>query len=75
MLELYSMSQNHLPGLNDGSSATKHQTSQVNGTSLGRQLLHRPDYVSLGLQLDRETLEQGLDAILTPSVLESPYSN
>ncbi|KAJ6087984.1 hypothetical protein N7467_006898 [Penicillium canescens] len=73
-LELYPMSHNHLPGLNGGSSATKPQTCQVNGTSLGRQLLHQPGYVSLGLQLDRETLEQGLDVIFVASVLEFRYN-
>lgn len=67
------MSHNHLPGLNGRSSATKPQTCQVNGTSLCRQLLHQPSYVSLGLQLDRETLDQGLDAILAASALESRY--
>ena len=68
---LYPMSHNHLLGLNGGSFATKPQTCQVNSTILCRQLLHQPGYVSLGLQLDRETLEQGLDAILAASALES----
>ncbi|KAJ5742816.1 uncharacterized protein N7511_011217 [Penicillium nucicola] len=76
VLELFPMSHNNLPGLNSGSSATEPQTSQVHSTSLGRQLLHRPGYVSLGLKLDRKTLDQGLDAILAPSpVVESRYSN
>ncbi|OQD79944.1 hypothetical protein PENANT_c041G02365 [Penicillium antarcticum] len=75
-LELFPVPHNNLPEVNGGSSATKSsQTSQVNGASLSRQLLHRPGYVSLGLKLNRNTLEQGLDAILAPSVVESRYSN
>ncbi|KAL3482953.1 hypothetical protein BJX62DRAFT_231319 [Aspergillus germanicus] len=34
------------------------------GESEGHRLLHRPGYVSLGLQLDRASLVQGLDTLL-----------
>lgn len=34
--------------------------------SIGRYLLHRPGYISLGLQLSRDSLESGLDALFAP---------
>jgi hypothetical protein len=74
-LEMYPTSQNNLPELSHESSATTSPTTQVNDTSLGRQLLLQPGYVSLGLKLDREALARGLDAILAPSVVEPRYSN
>ncbi|KAJ5090928.1 transcriptional regulator family: Fungal Specific TF [Penicillium argentinense] len=46
------------PGSNDGAQY------EAYGVSEGQSLLHRPGYLSLGLQLDRQTLERGLDALL-----------
>lgn len=43
--------------------------------STGRNLLHRPGYVSLGLQLSRDTLESGLDALFNPNWEADRYSN
>jgi hypothetical protein len=40
-----------------------------------RSLLRRPGYVSLGLKLDKKTLEQGLSALLTKNVRMSRYSD
>ena len=41
------------------------------GTSVGRHLLHRPGYISLGLQLNRGSLENALDALFSPSPTHS----
>lgn len=43
--------------------------------SLGHHLLHRPGYVSLGLRLNRQCLEHGLDALLAPVQMERKYPN
>ncbi|KAL4892013.1 hypothetical protein BDV59DRAFT_202914 [Aspergillus ambiguus] len=43
--------------------------------NIGRQLLHRPGYVSLGLSLSRQTLERGLDALFRPDVELCRYSD
>lgn len=53
------------------------QTSagQSTGASLGSQLLHRPGYVSLGLQLDRDTLEAGINTLIGPHEYPYRYSN
>ncbi|KAF9894797.1 hypothetical protein FE257_004418 [Aspergillus nanangensis] len=45
------------------------------GTEIGRQLLHRPGYVSLGLRLSRDTLESGLDALFRPATELCRYSD
>lgn len=45
------------------------------GEGLGHYLLHRPGYVSLGLQLDRKVLESGIDALFAPSTESDRYSN
>ena len=42
---------------------------------LGCQMLGRRGYISLGLQLDQETLEQGLDCLLAPIPHETRYAN
>lgn len=42
---------------------------------IGHGLLHRPGYVSLGLRLDRQLLEHGLDALFEPTQMEGVYSN
>lgn len=47
-----------------GSPAARRQAGRERGESDGHCLLHRPGYVSLGLQLDRASLVQGLDALL-----------
>lgn len=36
-------------------------------SGIGRYLLHRPGYISLGLQLDRGSIETGLEALFAPS--------
>ncbi|CDM27219.1 transcriptional regulator family: Fungal Specific TF [Penicillium roqueforti] len=74
-LELQSMSANTSCETNETPSTSQSSASQSIGASLGRQLLHRPGYVSLGLQLDRDTLEAGIDALLGPSEHPYRYSN
>ncbi|KAJ0417678.1 hypothetical protein BJY00DRAFT_315626 [Aspergillus carlsbadensis] len=46
------------------SPAYRMQPCREEGATEGHRLLHRPGYVSLGLQLDRASLVQGLDALL-----------
>ena len=70
-LELNSISANPSPGTNEPSSAAHLSSSQ----SIGRQLLHRPGYVSLGLTLNRDTLEAGIDTLVGPSEHPYRYSN
>ncbi|KAJ5699102.1 hypothetical protein N7462_001107 [Penicillium macrosclerotiorum] len=45
------------------------------GVGMGRHLLHRPGYVSLGLQLSRQTLERGLDTLFGPALELDRYSD
>lgn len=45
------------------------------GAGIGRYLLNRPGYVSLGLRLSRDTLENGLDALFATSPQVDRYSN
>jgi hypothetical protein len=45
------------------------------GEGIGRYLLHRPGYVSLGLHLDRKVLESGIDALFAPPTESDRYSN
>ncbi|KIX04597.1 uncharacterized protein Z518_05467 [Rhinocladiella mackenziei CBS 650.93] len=40
-------------------------SADIDSHGLARHLLRRPGYVSLGLKLDRQCLEHGLDALLT----------
>ncbi|KAL2831973.1 hypothetical protein BJY01DRAFT_260350 [Aspergillus pseudoustus] len=47
------------------SPTSRRQSGRGKEESAGHRLLHRPGYVSLGLQLDRASLVQGLDALLT----------
>ncbi|OQE31416.1 hypothetical protein PENSTE_c001G01083 [Penicillium steckii] len=49
---------------NISSPESRRQSRPVGGESEGYRLLHRPGYVSLGLQLDRASLVQGLDSLL-----------
>ncbi|GLI75631.1 hypothetical protein PoHVEF18_003893 [Penicillium ochrochloron] len=42
---------------------------------MGRYLLHRPGYVSLGLHLDRKVLESGIDALFASPTESDRYSN
>jgi hypothetical protein len=42
---------------------------------VGRRLLRRPGYVSLGLRLSRDTLEQGLDALFAPMPAARSHAN
>ncbi|KAL2802510.1 hypothetical protein BJX63DRAFT_107663 [Aspergillus granulosus] len=46
------------------SPASRDQGSHNAGETEGYRLLHRPGYISLGLQLDRSSLVQGLDTLL-----------
>lgn len=55
-----------LPTLNSQASMRKPQACRETGESEGFRLLHRPGYVSLGLQLSRASLVQGLDTLLAP---------
>lgn len=70
-LEPHSISADHTPRSIGESSA---QGDNIASGSLGR-LLRRPGYVSLGLQLSRESMEHALDALLTPSPNVDRYSN
>lgn len=70
-LERHSLSADHTPNSMGRLSA---QGDNVNSQSLGR-LLRRPGYVSLGLQLSRESMEHALDALLTPLPSVDRYSN
>jgi hypothetical protein len=63
------------PASNDAPSTTQLMHGLTADGGFGRRLLRQPGYVSLGLQLDRESLEQGLDALLAPRENESRYSN
>lgn len=74
-LEPHSISANTSPTSNEASSVTQPSANLANGASLGRQLLRRPGYVSLGLQLGRDTLEAGIDALILPSEYPYSYSN
>ncbi|KAJ5703342.1 hypothetical protein N7493_011731 [Penicillium malachiteum] len=47
---------------------------EINTGGLGR-LLRRPGYVSLGLQLSRDSLESALDTLLIPTQNTDRYSN
>lgn len=69
--EPHSISADHTPQSIGESSA---QGDNIASGSLGR-LLRRPGYVSLGLQLSRESMEHALDALLTPSPNVDRYSN
>lgn len=46
------------------SPASRRQSDRQRGETEGHRLLHRPGYVSLGLQLDRASLVEGLDTLL-----------
>lgn len=55
-----------LPTLNSPAFTREPQACRGTGESEGYCLLHRPGYVSLGLQLSRASLVQGLDTLLAP---------
>jgi hypothetical protein len=74
-LELHPISANLSPETNNASSVNQSSAGQSTGASLGRQLLHRPGYVSLGLQLGRDTLEAGIDTLVGPYEHPYRYSN
>jgi hypothetical protein len=54
------------PLSHEGSAQSYQSTTSSAGRWMARQLLSRPGYVSLGLQLSRGTLEQGLEALFSP---------
>ena len=66
---------NPIPTPGEISSAEHRLVSSGNGRAVGRQLLHRPGYVSLGLSLSRETLEAGIDALSNSSENLQDHSN
>ncbi|KAJ5657394.1 uncharacterized protein N7484_001043 [Penicillium longicatenatum] len=70
-LEPHSISADNTPQ-SMGESSVQGDNAPSGG--LGR-LLRRPGYVSLGLQLSRESMEHALDALLTPSPNVDRYSN
>ncbi|KAJ5919291.1 hypothetical protein N7466_010234 [Penicillium verhagenii] len=71
-LEPHSISADNTP---HSMGETSGQGDNLVGTgSLGR-LLRRPGYVSLGLQLSRDSMENALDALLTPTHNVDRYSN
>ncbi|KJR90071.1 uncharacterized protein SPSK_05956 [Sporothrix schenckii 1099-18] len=50
-------------------------TSIHSSIGIGRRMLRRPGYVSLGLRLNRDTLEQGLDALFAPKPAARSHAN
>ncbi|KAJ5607602.1 hypothetical protein N7537_004221 [Penicillium hordei] len=70
-LELHSIPAHISPETNKPSSVADESASE----SIGRQLLHRPGYVSLGLKLGRDTLEAGIDTLVGPCEYPYRYSN
>lgn len=62
-------------GPTDLSPASNFESVSGDGEGIGRYLLHRPGYVSLGLHLDRKVLESGIDALFAPSAESDRYSN
>ena len=74
-MELHSMSNKSSPETNGAFSVNQPLAGQSTGASLGRQLLQRPGYVSLGLELDRDTLEAGINTLIGPSESLYHYSN
>ncbi|CAK7234615.1 hypothetical protein SCUCBS95973_008994 [Sporothrix curviconia] len=52
-----------------------HGINAASVTNIGRRVLRRPGYVSLGLRLSRDTLEQGLDALFAPTPNTHPHAN
>lgn len=73
-LECPSMSTHISPIQVGESDPTPRLSDKVTG-SLGHRLLHRPGYVSLGLRLNRQCLEHGLDALLAPVQMERKHPN
>ncbi|KAK9852673.1 hypothetical protein MYU51_007803 [Penicillium brevicompactum] len=59
----------------DVPSTTSRPTSASNRPSLSREVLHRPGYVSLGLTLNKTTLEAGIDALIHNAECPETYSN
>ncbi|KAJ5263223.1 hypothetical protein N7478_010828 [Penicillium angulare] len=57
-----------------GQSGPSTNQNLLNNRGIGH-LLHRPGYVSLGLQLSRESLERGLDALSMPAHNTDRYAN
>jgi hypothetical protein len=53
------------PASNIDSVHSRQSSSYSSGSWLARRLLSRPGYVSLGLQTNRTSLEQGLEAVFT----------
>ncbi|CEJ53813.1 hypothetical protein PMG11_00154 [Penicillium brasilianum] len=62
-------------GPTDLSPASNFESISGDGEGIGRYLLHRPGYVSLGLHLDRKVLESGIDALFAPAMESDRYSN
>lgn len=60
------VSTDNLPTLDSQASIRESQACCETKESEGYRLLHRPGYVSLGLQLSRASLVQGLDTLLAP---------
>lgn len=66
---------NRLINLSPASNSESVSGELLPSEGIGHYLLHRPGYVSLGLQLDRKVLESGIDALFAPSTESDRYSN
>ena len=72
LLECSSLPTHTSHALAEDLSPTQRPGDRVTG-SLASRLLQRPGYVSLGLQLNRRCLEDGLDALILPVQREGQY--
>ncbi|OGE56812.1 hypothetical protein PENARI_c002G02491 [Penicillium arizonense] len=72
LLECSSLPTHTSHALAEDLSPTQRPGDRVTG-SLGSRLLQRPGYISLGLQLNRRCLEDGLDALMLPVQRERQY--
>jgi hypothetical protein len=74
-LELQSVSTTTSPSSPESSNYSASPAAGAESRGLARYLLRRPGYVSLGLKLSNDSLEQGLDALLAAGRREYRYSH
>ncbi|KIW29276.1 uncharacterized protein PV07_05101 [Cladophialophora immunda] len=70
-------SNDNIPSLasDPGSNFIATSSGETEPRTMSRHLLRRPGYVSLGLKLNRKTLEDGLDALFSQSAAVCKYSD
>ncbi|KAF3393738.1 hypothetical protein F1880_004752 [Penicillium rolfsii] len=61
--------------LSPASNSESGSADLSSGEGIGRHLLYRSGYVSLGLHLDRKVLESGIDALFATPTESDRYSN